>query len=209
MYGIKNLTSRQTEILEFLKVFIRKEGIAPTYRDIASNFNFKSLKTVTDHLVALEKKGYIRRHGGLSRGIELQNIDTDDTIAAISVPILGNIPAGNPEGKDQQQFGKLVVDPLMLNNASHHCLFALQVMGDSMVGRGIYEGDWVIADADVVPGENDVVVALIDGQSTLKVLARKNHQFYLKAENPDYSDWMPVEEMVIQGVAKAILRQLS
>lgn len=77
-----------------------------------------------------------------------------------------------------------------------------------MIGRGIHDGDWVIADADAVPCENEVVVALIDGENTLKTLAKKKSQIYLKAENQTYEDWFPVNELIIQGTARTIIRQV-
>ena len=128
---------------------------------------------------------------------------------AIGVPILGDIPAGYPELRDEHRNGTLAVDPAMLGGVAHHRLFALQVKGDSMEERGIFEGDWVVADAEATPREKDVVVALIDGENTLKTLAQKKGIFFLKAESPNHRDWIPVNELVIQGVAKAILRRIS
>ncbi len=209
MFSTDNLTSRQTEILDFLHEFRRKEKIVPTYREIADNFGFKSTKAATDHVCALEKKGYLRRHSGRSRGIELLTSAPRSAPKAIGVPILGDIPAGIPELRDEHRNGTLAVDPAMLDGVAHHRLFALRVKGDSMEKRGICEGDWVVADAEASPREKDVVVALIDGENTLKTLAQKKGHFFLKAESPNHHDWIPVNELVIQGVAKAILRRIS
>jgi repressor LexA len=209
MFSIGNLTSRQTEILDFLHEFRRKEKIVPTYREIADNFGFKSTKAATDHVSALEKKGYLRRHSGRSRGIELITSAPLSAPKAIGVPILGDIPAGIPELRDEHRNGTLAVDPAMLDGVAHHRLFALRVKGDSMEERGICEGDWVVADAEATPREKDVVVALIDGENTLKTLAQKKGHFFLKAESPNHHNWIPVNELVIQGVAKAILRRIS
>ena len=209
MFSTGNLTSRQTEILDFLHEFRRKEKIVPTYREIADNFGFKSTKAATDHVCALEKKGYLRRHSGRSRGIELLNSAPLSAPKAIGVPILGDIPAGYPELRGEHRNGTLAVDPAMLGGVAHHRLFALQVKGDSMEERGICEGDWVVVDAEAIPREKDVVVALIDGENTLKTLAKQKGHFFLKAESPNHRDWIPVNELVIQGVAKAILRRIS
>ncbi len=208
MYTTGNLTSRQTEILDFLHEFLRKEKIVPTYREIAGKFGFKSTKAAADHVCALEKKGYLRRHSGRSRGIELLNSAPLSAPKAIGVPILGDIPAGYPELRDEHRNGTLAVDPAMLGGVAHHRLFALQVKGDSMEERGIFEGDWIVADAEATPREKDVVVALIDGENTLKTLAKQKGHFFLKAESPNHRDWIPVNELVIQGVAKAILRRI-
>ena len=209
MFSIGNLTPRQTEILDFLYEFRRKEKIVPTYREIADKFGFKSTKAATDHVCALEKKGYLRRHSGRSRGIELLTSTQLSAPKAIGVPILGDIPAGYPELRDEHRNGTLAVDPAMLGGVAHHRLFALQVKGDSMEERGICEGDWVVVDAEAAPREKDVVVALIDGENTLKTLAKQKGHFFLKAESPNHRDWIPVNELVIQGVAKAILRRIS
>jgi repressor LexA len=209
MYSIENLTPRQAEILEFLHEFQRKEKIAPTYREIVGHFGFKSTKAAADHVYALEKKGYLRRHNGRSRGIELLSDARLPDTNAVAVPIMGDIPAGHPEKRDEHRNGTLAVDPAMLVGAAHHRLFALKVKGDSMENRGICEGDWVVADAEVTPREKDVVVALIDGENTLKTLAKQKGHFFLKAESSNHQDWIPINELVIQGVAKAILRRIS
>ena len=133
---------------------------------------------------------------------------SERTSSANSVPILGDIPAGSPEKRAEDEHGNINVDLSILDIPSGHRLFALTVSGESMQGRGIYDGDWVIADADAQPREGDIVVAIIDGENTLKTLARQNGSFFLKAENPTHIDWHPLEEMVVQGVAKAIIRRL-
>ena len=209
MYSTSGLTDKQAAIFKFLQEFQRKEGISPTCREIADQFGFKSPKAVTDHLFALEKKGFIRRHGRRSRGIELLNSERSSDKKVVTVPIVGHIPAGHPEKESEEWQGTLAVDPAILGGIEHHRLFALQVKGDSMEGRGIYEGDWVVADADAIPRLSDVVVALIDGESTLKTLTKQKGHFFLKAENPIYPDLIPIEELLIQGVAKSILRRMS
>lgn len=209
MFSANDLTSRQAEILDFLHEFQRTERIAPTYREIGEHFGFKSTKAAADHVYALEKKGYLRRHSGRSRGIELLSAIKSNDTNAVAVPLLGDIPAGYPEQKFQHRNGTIAVDPMILGGSVRHRLFALQVKGDSMVGRGIQEGDWVIVDADLGPRENDIVVALIDRENTLKTLARKDGFFFLKAENPEYDEWLPLEELTIQGVAKVILKRIS
>jgi SOS-response transcriptional repressor LexA len=122
---------------------------------------------------------------------------------------MGNIPAGCPEEHTEHWRQTLAVDQAMLGGSAGHRLFALQVNGESMEGRGIHEGDWVVADVDAPPHEGNVVVALIDGKNTMKTLARQEGRFYLKAESPNHPDWVPIDEMVIQGVVKAVLRRID
>ena len=203
------LTQKQSEVLRFLYEYRRRKGTSPTYREIASHFGFKSVRSASDHVGALEKKGYLRRHGGRSRGIELlfpERSNAEDTVPA---PLLGEIPAGCPEEQNEYEHGIIKVDRKLLGESVDHRLFALRVDGDSMNGRGIYEGDFVVADADATAREGDVVVALIDKRNTLKTLAKRKNDFYLKAETPNRPDWVPVRTLLIQGVVKAVLRRLD
>lgn len=208
MYSESKLTKRQSEVFHFLCKFREKEKMSPTYREIADHFGFKSTKASADHIRALEKKGFIYHHGRRSRGIEIIFPLEQKSSNTISVPILGDIPAGTPEQKTEHQNRVITIDASLIKGPIHHRFFALKVKGDSMIGRGIHDGDWVIADADAVPCENEVVVALIDGENTLKTLAKKKSQLYLKAENQTYEDWFPVNELIIQGTARAIIRQV-
>ena len=207
MYSCRSLTKRQIQILEFLQDFKTREGVAPTYREISGYFGFKSTKAASDHIRALENKGYVRLHGNRSRSIEIVLSEPNSSGHIVSIPILGEIPAGAPEKKEENRSHTIAVDKTLLGDCKGHRLFALRVAGESMTGRSICDGDLVIADPDVAPDEGEVVVALIDGDNTLKTLARKENRFYLKAENPEHPDWIPMEEMTIQGVVKAVLRR--
>lgn len=209
MYSYRKLTLRQTQVLDFIRNFKDVEGIVPTYREIASHFGFKSTKAASDHVHALEKKGYVRLHGNRSRSIEIVSFDSSKKDRTISVPILGSIPAGQPENKEEHQFGTISIDETILGNYHSTRLFALKVMGESMIARNICNGDWVVADADAPPNEGEIVVALIDGETTLKTLAQKSNRYYLKSENPMCLDWIPLEEMTVQGVVKALIRKIG
>ncbi|MDZ7665097.1 MAG: transcriptional repressor LexA [Desulfotignum sp.] len=177
MYSESKLTKRQSEIFHFLCEFMENEKMSPTYREIADHFGFKSTKAAADHILALEKKGFISRHGRRSRGIERILPLAQKPSNTISVPIMGDIPAGIPEHKTQHQNRMITIDASMIKGPIHHRFFALKVKGDSTDRPGIHDGDWVIADADVVPCENEIVVALIDGENTLKTLAKKSAKF--------------------------------
>ncbi len=206
MFSFGNLTSRQKEVLEFINQFSRQNGGSPTYREIAHHFKFRGPKAATDHVSALERKGYVRRRKGRARGIEV--LISDDIPGVIPVPILGAIRAGAPEEQSEDARGILAVDQTVLGNCWRHRLFAIQISGGSMEGRGIHDGDWVVADADDVPREGDIVVALIDGKNTLKTLAKRKQRFFLKAENPKHSDLIPEQELSVQGVVRAVIRQM-
>jgi len=208
MYSKKKLTNRQNQVLGFLRDFKRNEGIAPTYREIAGYFGFKSTKAALDHVRALENKGYVRLHGNRSRSIEIVVPESESIGDVVSIPILGAIPAGKPEKKEEHRSDTITIDETILGRSKGHRLFALKVTGESMTGRNICDEDWVIADADAFPNEGEVVVALIDGDTALKTLAKKKRHYYLKSENPNYPDWIPMEEMTVQGVVKALIRRI-
>lgn len=208
MSSNNTLTPKQAQIYEYLQKCRRESNTAPTFREIARQFGFKSPKAAEDHVSALEKKGYVRRRIGRSRGIELLSyeIQSSNTVA---IPILGNIQAGPPQYQVENLSGTLAVDETILGKAKGHRLFALRVNGDSMDGRSIHDGDWVVADVDATPHEGAVVVALIDGQNTLKTLIKRKGGYLLKAENAKYSDLIPSKEMTIQGVVKVLYRRVS
>jgi repressor LexA len=209
MFGMPKLTEKQAEVLDYITEYQSVCGLMPTYREIAEHFGFKSTRTVADYISALLKKGYLRPRSGRSRGIELVSFVKPSNLCAVSVPIMGAIPAGKPEELFEHVNGTLSIDQTLLQGAIRHRLFALKVSGNSMEGRGIYRGDWVVADADARPRENDMVVALVDNQNTLKTFAKKKGQYFLKAENPDHGDLTPLRELVIQGVVRAVLRGVN
>lgn len=204
-----NLSPKQSKILEFIQKFVNREGVSPTYREIAGHFGYRGPKAAFDHVRALEKKGYVARRPKLSRGIGIPSVRRESKQQSISLPILGHIPAGSPDALAEHRIGMLNVDPEFLGGVADHKSFVLRVKGESMTGRGIYDGDLVVVDGGRYPKERDIVVALIDGENTLKTLVKHGERFVLKAENPDFPDLIPMEEMSTQGVVRAVLRRLK
>jgi repressor LexA len=203
------LSSNQYKVFEFIRNYIDEKGASPTYREIAAHFGYKSPKAAVDHVRALEKKGYVARRPGLSRGIGMPSGHPEFEKKTIPVPILGQVPAGSPDVLSEYCEGFLDIDPEFLDGTANHKLFILRVKGESMTGRGIYDGDFVVVDRDRFPKEKDIVVSLIDGENTLKTLVKQGERFALKAENPDYPNLIPVRELSTQGVVRAVLRRLK
>jgi repressor LexA len=203
------LTYRQNRILEYIRREITSCGGSPTYRQIATAFGFRSPKAAVDHIEALARKGYLRVHRGRSRGIEVLVSRADREEDIVAIPLLGRIAAGRPTDVAEDWAEPLRVDKTMLGRVSRGLLFALRVTGDSMTGRGIYEGDIAVAEAEATPRIGDIVVALIDNESTLKSLARNVDGVFLKSENPSYPNLFPVTQMTIQGVVRALVRKLG
>ena len=198
-----NLTPRQSEILSFIREGAEERGVIPSVREIMARFGFTSPATVASHLDLLEKKGVIGREPGRSRNIILKDFAPRPKL--LEVPLYGMIPAGIPEGQEQQSDRCITVDPGSIRLPRNARTFALEVRGDSMIGAGILERDVVILE-HVEPRNRDIVAALIDGDVTLKRYLVEKGVPFLRAENPLYPDLIPARELVIQGVFRALIR---
>ena len=199
----KPLTDRQTIVLDFLREFMTEHGHAPTEREIQSGLGFSSQTLVRHYLDALDRAGVIIRNAGKARGLTLPGIRSAGTM--LRIPVYGTIAAGFPGETEQSSEGCITVDADTLHLPRNARTFALRVRGDSMIGINIVDGDNVILEFRE-PKHGDVVAALIDGETTLKrYVIRKNRPF-LRAENPNYPDLIPAQELVVQGVMVALLR---
>jgi repressor LexA len=175
------LTSRQKEIYDFVLKSIREKGYAPSIPEIGAKFNIASTNGVSDHLKALEKKGYIRRAG--KRAIEVLSTLGKPVLTAMrDIPILGRVPAGKPFLSEENVEGLLTITDDMASGK----LFALQVKGDSMIDAGILDGDRVIVKQQGTAENGEIVCALIEGEATLKRFYKKDGVVTLKAENEKY-----------------------
>ena len=178
---LTSLTPRQKEIYDFLLKTIREKGYAPSIPEIGAKYKIASTNGVSDHLKALEKKGYIRRVG--KRAIEVFSTLGKPMLTAVrEIQILGRVPAGKPFLSEENVEGLLTIP----NDMASGKLFALQVKGDSMIDAGILEGDRVIVKQQGTAENGEIVCALIEGEATLKRFYKKNGVITLKAENEKY-----------------------
>ena len=211
---MNDLTVRQQEILGYLSLHQSRFGTWPSFREIKAHFGFNSTNAVMGHIRALERKGYISRVPGQARTFRI-NLSLDegsipkDTQAVVEIPVYGAIAAGYPDGVEPGgAIGTLQIDAETAGIRRSRRSFALRVRGESMVGAGIFDGDTVVIE-QTVPNHGDIVAALIDGETTLKrFINRPGQSPYLKAENPNYPELYPIAELVVQGVAKAVVRNL-
>ena len=178
----------------------------PTFREIADHFGFRSPTAATDHVKALQKKGALESRPGLARSFRIVSPLDSFRKQVVDVPVYGSIPAGFARDREQDAIGCISVDAKTLGTRSRGRTFALQVRGDSMIGKHIMDGDYVIVEQGRTPSTGDVVAALIDNESTLKTFMRKNGKPCLKAENPKYRDLIPATDLTIQGVMVALVR---
>ena len=177
-----DLTLRQKQIYEFLAKTVREKGYAPSIPEIGQRFKIASTNGVSDHLKALERKGYIRRIG--NRAMEILSPSGRPLLSgAREVPILGRIRAGIPLLAEENIEGFLTVPPEIARGRE---LFALKVKGDSMIEDGILEGDCVIIRRQETAENGEIVAALIGAEATLKRFYRKGDTVTLKPSNKNY-----------------------
>src|SRR5215510_13912123 len=175
------LTARQTRLLQFIEDSLTKRGYVPTLQEMAHAMGIASLYGVKRHLVALDRKGYIRRFPGRRRALEItQRIMPLEG----SVPILGRVAAGRPLLAVENQEGALSLGPALLGKGTH---FALQVQGDSMIEEGIQEGDYVIVRQQDTADPGEIIVALLGEEATVKRLRQEGQRLFLEAANAAYA----------------------
>jgi len=174
------LTPRQEQLLHIIEDSLATRGYAPTLQELAHALRIASLQGVKDHLTALERKGYIRRPAGKRRAIEVVHhvVPPEGTF-----PILGRVAAGQPVLAAENQEGTLRLDQTLLGGGKH---FALRVQGDSMVGAGIEDGDYVIVRQQDTANSGEIVIALLGEEVTVKRLRRKGKALFLEAANAAY-----------------------
>jgi len=171
----EQLTDRQRQVLRFIIDSARETGFSPTVREIAGEFGFRSPKAASDHLAALERKGYIRRTAGRSRAIEL----TDEVRIDRGVPIIGRVAAGTPIMAEENYEGVLDLQEVF----GRDDVFALRVDGESMIDAGICDGDYVIVRRQDVIRNGEIGVAYIENDATVKRIFDEGDRFRLQPEN--------------------------
>ncbi|MDA8179502.1 MAG: transcriptional repressor LexA [Deltaproteobacteria bacterium] len=175
-----NLTPTQQKALAFIKDFVATHRFAPTAKEIAVNFGIAE-KNGFYYLDLLERKGYIRRRPHSPRRIEF--VGEALPRSPVRVPVLGRVPAGSPMEAVEEVEGELFLDPALLVEGE---IFSLRVTGDSMTGAHICEGDYVLVRAQRSAEDGEIVVAVIDGEATVKRLRLRKEKVRLEAANPAY-----------------------
>ena len=201
------LTRKQQQILDFILKWQRTEGATPSFHEIAGQFGFRSLNSVTGHLRLLRQKGFLTNERGKARSLRVTSPLTKLRNRIVDIPLFGSIPAGLPQTREQDAEGCVSVDIESIGFKPTRNTFALRVAGDSMIDRHILDGDFVVLEHGPEPRSGQIVAAYIDGASTLKTFVLKGGKPYLRAGNPKYPDLIPAQELTIQGVFKALIRR--
>lgn len=196
------LTERQTKVLQFIAGYIADHGYPPTQREIMRRFKMKSTRGVARHLEALEKKGHLTRSPGEARALEVHGLSQ-------GIPVIGRVAAGQPILAVENVEGRI---DLSRGVARWKDAFFLKVKGESMTGAGILEGDYLLVKPQPAAEKGEIVVALLNGETTVKRYAREGERVLLHAANPAYP---PIEitkgsgEFRIIGKVMALFRSLA
>ena len=204
--GRAKLSPRQAMVLEYIESSITERGYPPTIREIAKHMGIRSTNGVTDHLKALERKGLINRDQARSRAIQPVHLHG----AFVDVPIVGRIAAGRPILAHENIEDTVKVDSFFIGE--HRKVFALRVVGESMIGDGIFDGDYIFVkkQATALPGE--IVVALIEEEATVKRFYPEGDRVRFQPSNPDmepiYVRRVDFRETMILGVVVGVFRKM-
>ena len=193
---MKPLTKKQQAVYDYL-VECSDDGKIPSVREICRDVGFKSTSTAHLYLKALEEHGLIEREAGLNHCIKVVG-----ETSAKSVPILGDVAAGNPIVAIENVTGYVTVDKNMSRGKE---LFALQVKGESMINAGIMPGDVLIVNRTPVARNGEIVVALVDDSATVKRFYKEDGHFRLQPENDNYEPII-VDEVILLGKVISLVR---
>ncbi|KNF08914.1 SOS regulatory protein LexA [Gottschalkia purinilytica] len=203
----EDLSTKQLEILEFIKNEIQKKGYPPAVREICTAVGLKSTSTVHGHLEKLEKKGYIRKDPTKPRAIEVLDKYSDFQVIkkeTVDIPIVGSVTAGEPI---------LAVEniedtfPLPVDFVPNITSFMLKVKGESMINAGILNGDYILVQQQNTAINGDIVVALLNQEATVKRFYKEKNYVRLQPEN-DHMAPIISNEVTILGKVVGVFRKM-
>jgi repressor LexA len=213
-----SLTPRQRQVLEFIISHLNFNGYPPTLREIAAHLGVSGPLPVSKHLEALEKKGYISRNS-VSRGIRLTAphvyaVETECSVSdgrppSVSLPIVGTVRAGHLSPAIEDIQGHFSVDQAAVKGKN--CFF-LRVKGDSMISAGIFDNDLALVRPQATAVNRDIVVAMVEGEATLKRFYREKDRIRLQPANPNMDPIIIRQgegEVTIVGKVIGVYRQLE
>lgn len=195
---MQNLTANQKKVLEYIEKYQTKNGFPPTYEVIAKAFGYSTKSSVQHYVEVLIKKGYLTKERHLSHGLTVHKEGN-------LIPLLGRVAAGRPI--ENKKYDERIEVPLaMVKEGGKY--FALQVSGDSMVGEGILDGDYVIIQQQDTASNGDIVVAEIGDEATIKRFFKKKDTIELHSANPSYKPIVVGENRALRiaGIYRGLIR---
>jgi repressor LexA len=200
-----NLTKRQREIFDYVKSYGEQHGYPPTVRDIGKAIGLTSSSTVHAHLANLEKLGVLRRDPTKPRAIEVLVDKAKAAVAPSGLPIVGQVAAGQPV-LAEENIEEYVPVPQIAGGDEGE--FVLRVKGDSMVGAGIFEGDYVVVRPQETASDGEIVVALVEDEATVKRFFREADHVRLQPEN-DTLDPILSRDVQLLGRVVGVCRRVQ
>ena len=196
------LKEKEKRILDYIRETIETKGYSPTVRDISRALDIKSTSTVFSYLARLEEKGYIVRESGKSRTIRVDEDGNGVASLGMRVPIIGRVRAGAPILAEENFEGFVNFAPVRRVNSD---LFALRIVGTSMIEAGILDGDIVIVEKCSTANDGDRIVAMIGDEATVKDFYREENGFRLQPRNRDMRP-IYTQELTVLGRVIASVR---
>ena len=175
------LTPKEKMIYEYISDCLEKNGYAPSVRDICAALGIKSTSSVHEYLRKLENKGVIRKSSGKSRALSIEGNPQNESGKMKRVPILGRVTAGQPILAVENYDGYVDFPATMARGKAN--LFALRVMGESMIEAGILDGDIVVVESRRYADDGEIVVAMIEDEATVKRFYHDNGRIRLQPAN--------------------------
>ncbi len=199
----KGVTQRQQQVLDFILSEVQAKGYPPSVREIGSAIGLSSSSTVHSHLAALERKGFIKRDPSKPRALLLKDRPRPAEERAVDVPLVGQVAAGLPI-LAESNVEETLAWPMGIGSIP---TFALRVRGNSMIDDGILDGDIVMVRRQETADNGETVVAMIDGEATVKRFSREGDRVRLDPANSSYEPIFSSEVSVL-GKVVGLLRQL-
>lgn len=211
----RNISKRQQQIYDFIRSYQLEKGYPPSVREMAAAVGLSSPSTVHAHLNALEERGLIKRDATKPRALEVFNEDGSTAKLAevkespdrgsITLPLVGRVAAGLPILAEQNVEDAFTVPTEIATDSSS---FVLEVHGESMINAGIFNGDYIIVREQKTAMNGEIVVALIDGEATVKTFYKERGRVRLQPEN-DTMEPIYAENPIILGKVVALMRRFS
>jgi SOS regulatory protein LexA len=197
-----SLTPHQRTVLNYIREFQRKRGYSPSLADLAIAFGVRSKNAVAKVVNVLTREGHVEKD---PKG-RIKILDRiEDVPTPLTLPLFGPISAGPASSAEDQVEDTITLDSYLVRDKKK--TFVLRVKGDSMLEAGIHEGDLVIVEKGLEPKIDDIVVGILDGDYTLKRLKKNKGKYYFQAENPEYHDLYPLEDLKVAGVVRGSVRR--
>ena len=205
----KNL-DKQKQILDFVNKQVQEKGYPPSVREICRAVGFKSTSTVHSYLSTLEEKGLIVKDPSKTRALKVVDKKSKSMEGFVSdneienVPIVGKVTAGQPilaVGNIEDTF------PVPVSYLENATTFMLRIKGDSMINKGIYNGDLVIVKQQNTATNGDIVVALLEDEATVKTFYKEKNYYRLQPENENYEPIIVKDDLIILGKVIGLFRK--